>query len=148
MNLGRAIRNLFERIAERYYEGPDPPQRYAEQVVAFAKMNPQATREDWARFTVNLVRAAYRAGWTRGFEWTDRDLEQLRPGDPELLAEQQAHDWTWHAPEALTSDELARSVKGEFLDALPDDAARARYLDMLGRYYGGFRVVVVPKEGP
>lgn len=144
--LGRKLRNLFERIAERYYEGPEPPHRFAEQVVMFAKHNPGATVEQWAQFATNLARGAYQAGYTRGFEWSERDLDRLNPGAPELLAEQQAHDFDWHAPEHLTSAELARTVEGDFLDKLPDDEARARHLDAIGRYYGGFRVVVLPKE--
>jgi hypothetical protein len=144
--VGRMLRNVLERLAKRYYEGPEPPLRYAGQVVAFAKSHPQATREQWAQFATNLARGAYRAGWTRGFEWTERDLDQLRPDDPERLVDQYAHDWTWHAPDALTSDELTQVVAGDFLSQLPDDEARARYLDVLGRYYGTFRVVVMPSR--
>lgn len=136
------LRNLFERVAERYYEGPSLPQRYPEQVVAFAKCNPNATVEQWAQFSSNLARNAYQSGYVRGFEWAERDLDRLQPGDPELLREQNEHDWSWHAPEHLTSDELKQEVTGDFLERLPDDEARARYLDMLGHYYGGFRVIV------
>lgn len=141
--LARWMRGLAERFAERYYEGPEPPMRLAEQVVAFAKANPEATRGEWGKYAVALAQSAYRSGYVRGIEWAERDLDKLEPGDPELLSELERHDFLWHAPEALTTRELAERVGGDFLETLPDDAARARVLDQLGHHAGSFRVVLV-----
>lgn len=144
--LQRWLRGLAERFASRYYEGPEPPLRIAEQVVAFAKANPQATRGEWARYATALGQSTYRSGYVRGLEWTERDLGKLDLGDPDVLAHQRAHDFEWHAPEALTTGELADVVEADdFFDRLPNDAARAQALDVLGMHTG-FRVVLVPQE--
>lgn len=141
---GRMIRNIAERLLGRFYEGPAAPPRLAEQVAAFAVMNPKATREEWATFATRLAIGSYRDGFTRGFEWAERDLDRLDFGDPERVAELEAHDFEWHAPAHLTSTQLAERVEGEFYETLPDDEAKARYLDAVGRYQGGFRLVVIP----
>lgn len=143
---GRMVRNVAEKLLGRFYEGPAAPSRLAEQVAAFAVMNPKATREEWSVFTTRLAIGSYRDGFTRGFEWAERDLDQLKLGDPELLAEAETRDFTWHAPGHLTSAQLAERVEGEFYETLPDDAAKARYLDSIGRYQGGFRLVVIPPD--
>lgn len=144
--LGRLFRNIVEKLLTRFYEGPQAPQRLSEQVVAFAVMHPTATREEWAQFATRLATGAYRDGFTRGFEWAERDLDRLDVGDPERVAELQAHDFTWHSPGHLTSRELAERVDGEFYETLPDDEQKARYLDAVGRYQGGYRLVVVPPD--
>jgi hypothetical protein len=141
--LDRWIRNAAERLLERFYEGPRPPMRLAEEVAAFGAANPSATREEWARFATRLAHGAYRDGFTRGFEWAERDLDRLDMGDPERVAELLRHDFEWHSPDHLTSDELRERVGGEFFDTLPDDAQKARYLDALGRYQGSYRVVAL-----
>lgn len=141
--LARIFRNLLEKWRGTFYEGPSAPQRLAEQVTTFALMHPTATREQWAEFTTRLAVGSYRDGYTRGFEWAERDLDRLDYGDPERLAELDAHDFDWHAPGHLTSQQLAERVSGEFYDELPDDEQKARYLDTLGRYQGDFRLVVL-----
>lgn len=149
--LARWMRGLAERLAERYYEGPEPPMRLAEQVVAFAAANSGATRGEWMRYAVAMAQSAYRSGYVRGIEWAERDLDRLDVGDPDRLADQQQHDFEWHAPEAPSAQALAERVAGaDFLDDLPTDAARAWVLDNLGRHAGGFRVVYMPpeKRGP
>jgi hypothetical protein len=142
------IAKLAERVVGRYYEGPEPPVRLAEQVVMFAVANPHATREAWSLFATALAGGAYRSGYVRGFEWAERDLDKLDVGDPAVLASNEAHDYEWHAPEALTTAQLQEVVGGDFLAQLPDDAARAQYLDTVGRYTGGFRVVLVQEKKP
>lgn len=143
---GRMLRNVVEKLLTRFYEGPQPPQRISEQVVAFALMHPQATREEWAQFTTRLAAGSYRDGFTRGFEWAERDLDRLDHGDPERVAELEAHDFVWHAPGHLTSDELKERVEGDFYETLDDDDQKARYLDAVGRYQGGYRLVVIPPD--
>jgi hypothetical protein len=144
--VARLFRNAIEKLLGRFYEGPSAPERLSEQVVAFAVMNPGATREEWAIFATRLAVGSYRDGFTRGFEWAERDLDRLDLGAPERIAELDAHDFDWHAPGHLTANELREKVGGDFLDSLPDDAARARYLDSLGRYQGAFRVVALPPD--
>lgn len=149
--LGRLVRNLTERLLGRYYEGPHPPQRLAEQVAEWAAMHPTATRAEWAAFAVRFAHGAYKDGFVRGFEWAERDLDRLDLGEPERLAELEAYDFVWHSPDHLTSQELAEVVprnEQDYLERLPNDEARARYLDAQGRYTGAFRVVVVPGEQP
>lgn len=148
--LGRILRNAAERLLRRYYEGPHPPQRLAEQVAEWAWMHPKATRAEWASFAIRFAHGAYRDGFVRGFEWAERDLDQLKLGDPERLAELDAHDFVWHSPDHLTSQQLAEVVprsQEEYLESLPDDEARARYLHAVGRYTGAFKVVLLP-PGP
>ena len=144
--LQRWIAKLAERVVGRYYEGPEPPLRLAEQVVMFAATHKDVTVDEWARYATALAGSAYRSGYVRGLEWAERDLDKLDVGDPDVLASNEAHDFEWHAPEALTTDELQQVVGGDFLAQLPDDAARARYLDMLGRYTGDFRVTIQEKN--
>ena len=145
--LQRWMRNLAERFATRYYEGPEPPDRLIEQVLAFAQAHPTANRGEWMGFAAALARSSYRSGYVRGLEWAERDLDKLDMGDPERLAEQQAHDFEWHAP-ALTSADLSTAVASHnYLDALPNDEARAYALDVLGRHTG-FRVILLPPDPP
>lgn len=144
--LSRWMSGFAERLAGRYYEGPLPPLRLSEKVMAFAIANPHATRGEWAEFASRTACNAYREGYARGFDWSERDLDQFKPGDPERIAEAQRHDFAWHAPEHLTAQQLAEQVRGDFLDSLPSDEARAAYLDTLGRYHGDFRVMVVGAE--
>ncbi len=144
--LGRLVRNVVEKLLARFYEGPEPPHRIAEQVVAFAGMNPHATKKEWAEFAIRLATGTYRDAFVRGFEWSERDMNLLDRGAPEHLADLEAHDFVWHAPAHLTSDQLAERVEGEFYETLPDDAEKARYLDAIGRYQGDFRIIVVPPD--
>jgi hypothetical protein len=146
MRPSKLLVRLLEHLCEQFYEGPIPPMRFAEEVVIFAKTYPNATVEQWAEFSVRQVQASYRAGYARGYEWQARDLDKLPSFSPERVADEMANNPPWTAPESLTSDELAQAVEGDFLRQLPDDESRAKYLDSLGRYYGGFRVVVVPER--
>lgn len=114
--------------------------------MAFAAANPEATRGEWAEFAARLAANSYREGYARGFEWAERDLDKLSVGDPALIAEAQRHDFEWHAPEHLTAQQLAEQVRGDFIESLSSDEARAVYLDTLGRYHGDFRVMVVGAE--
>lgn len=91
--LQRFLRNLVERVRKRYYEGPEPPPRLAQEVRVFAALHPQATAEEWKDFAALHASIAYRDGFTRGLEWAER----LWPGpaeDPEVVAERLAHDFS------------------------------------------------------
>lgn len=142
---GRLLRTVVEKLSGNFYEGPEPPKRFAQQVAEFARLYPNATVDEWAQMAVRLACAAYRAGYVRGFEWAERDLDKLDLGDPDMLAESMARDWEWH--DSRPTEFMRKQVQGDFLDALTDDAQRAAYLDLLGRYHGRFRIVVEPVPG-
>lgn len=89
----RFLRNLVERVRKRYYEGPEPPPRLAQEVRVFAALHPQATADEWREFAALHASIAYRDGFTRGLEWNER----LWPGpdeDPEVVAEREAHGFS------------------------------------------------------
>ncbi len=91
--LSRFLRNLLERVLGRYYEGPRPPPRLAEEVRFFRAFKPLATPEEWERFAVSLAGRSYRDGFVRGNEWLERSWEGPAVS-PERLAEARAHDWS------------------------------------------------------
>ena len=137
----RAERDAQEHDAATYYEGPQPPERFAHYVAAFVAAHPGGTVNDWALYATRLAHRAYREGYTRGKEWRERDIETLGGYTPEQVDERD-HGWEWRSQQMPTSEELAAKVNGDLLEDLPDDDARAKYLDALGRYAGTFRIVV------
>lgn len=143
--LTRLMRSVAEKLLERFYEGPVAPSRLAEQVATFAVLNPRATREEWAEFSARLAAGAYRDGFSRGFDWQVRNIDQIPPDAPERVSEEAANNFPWEAPGHMTSDQLAERVEGEFYETLPTDEAKAAHLDAIGRYQGGFRLVVIPQ---
>lgn len=81
--LGRAVNKAYELIRSTYYEGPDPPGRLKQIVIDFANSHPKATRKQWVAFCSKLADDSYRDGYTRGFEWAERDLDRRDPAvDP------------------------------------------------------------------
>lgn len=121
--------------------------RLAEMVVHWMAEHPNATRAQWAEFTVRMLHGAYRDGFARGYGWAERELDRMPADAPERLAELEAHDFVWHSPAHMTSQQLAEVAprnQEEYLERMPKDEDRARYLYALGRYTGAFRVVVVP----
>lgn len=89
------VRDRVEKWLGSFYEGPDPPKRLGEQVVAFANLRPLATRGDWIDFATNLAEECYRAGYLRGVEYTERDPEEPGGITPEEIADQIDPDWRW-----------------------------------------------------
>lgn len=90
---GRWLRNLIEKFLGRYYEGPDPPRRLTEELRVWLYINPDADRSTVEGYVALLLESAYREGFTRGYEWQERDW----PGpavDPELLAELEQQDYS------------------------------------------------------
>lgn len=115
----RWARRFAEKLAGNFYEGPEPPERVAEMARAFASMNPRATKGEWLAMSQELAREAYRSGWTRGFEFAERDPEEPNPA-PEELADvmspgwrDRAHDWRWATDLPVPTE----------LDRVPDDEA-------------------------
>lgn len=112
--IGRAIKRAAEKVAGRYYEGPEPPARLLAQVGEFANLNPKATRAGWAEFARKLAAAAYRDGYQRGYEWAERDEEPVyKKLPPELYADQESPDWEW-SPPLGTDLSLPDEVPDEF----------------------------------
>jgi hypothetical protein len=88
----RALRNLWERLTRRFYEGPEAPARLEDVVREFDHRYPRATRAEWAEFAIRMSRGCYRDGWVRGYEWAERDPGQPDPS-PEELADQYEPGW-------------------------------------------------------
>lgn len=89
----RFLRKVAQKVRGTFYEGPEPPARLAHLVKAFAGSRRRATRGQWIAFAKNLAEEAYRSGWTRGYEWAER--EEQDPADPDFIAEHEAHGWEW-----------------------------------------------------
>jgi hypothetical protein len=101
----KLLRNGWQKLTERYYEGPVPPARFGEVAALFANDHPDATRLDWVMFASEHARRAYREGFLRGMEYTERDPEELRALrtlDPESLADALDPDWRSSDPVQLT----------------------------------------------
>jgi len=90
----RWLRGAWERHVGTFAEGPEPPARLRGIVELWARANPGATPADWVEFAVLHAEGAYRDGYVRGFErterlgpdWRDPDeaaavLEELDRGD-------------------------------------------------------------------
>jgi len=71
----RWIRNAVDRWLDRYHEGPDAPPRFEEEARLFALIFPEATAADWVQFAHKLAGNAYRQGFVRGYEWSERSWE-------------------------------------------------------------------------
>ena len=66
------FRNAWEKHVGTFAEGPQPPTRLASIAEVFAKANPKATVAEWMKFAVDHAESAYRAGYVRGFERSER----------------------------------------------------------------------------
>jgi hypothetical protein len=97
--VARLLRNAAERFADKYYEGPQPPERLLALVVEFANHNPKATRADWVAFCKRMAGQAYRDGYQRGYEYVERDEQpSYKKLPPEMVAAQEDPDWEWSPP--------------------------------------------------
>lgn len=120
----------LEKMLGRWEEGPEPPQRVADMVIAFAGANPRATRKEWADFAAAHAGEAWRTGYFRGLEYAEREPERWRPDiDPEVAAE--GFDPTWKENPFVLGDpdEVVLEERDPVVDAREDmrranDAAR------------------------
>lgn len=85
--LKKLIRCFAERLADRWYDGPDAPASIGSTVLLFLATHPKATKSEWMAFSAEHARASYRAGFRRGFEYVefpdpspDEVADQLEPG--------------------------------------------------------------------
>jgi len=101
----RLAKGIVERLLGIWYEGPEPPARLGEMVVAFANDNPRATRADWVRFCQFHSGECYRSGYVRGVERSERDFLNAMPSTrPEDIADELDPDWRWSPDITLMGD--------------------------------------------
>lgn len=128
---GRWLVRQLERLLGRYYEGPTPPRRLAEEARLFRVMYPCAGPDEWEAFAARLAASSYRDGFVRGFEWNERDWSGPAD-DPERLAEATAHDWSLaEADPRLENVLLLGTDPGDPLAALPP-LEREQYYQRMG----------------
>ena len=94
--LAKFVRNVVQRAAGVFHEGPNAPERLGEQVLDFANENPKATRKQWADFARAMASQAWREGFVRGWEHGERDPDPpWKNLPPELVADAHDPDWRW-----------------------------------------------------
>jgi hypothetical protein len=96
----RWLRRLAEKVGGTFYEGPEAPERLQDVVHAFAEAHPRATRAEWASMAVELAREAYRVGYARGYENSERDPDEPAHS-PEEVASAVDPDWRWRRIELV-----------------------------------------------
>lgn len=84
---GKFLKNLAEKAVGRFYEGPEAPLRLRDMVTAFANDHPRATKGEWVEFAAKLAEEAYKSGYVRGFEYTERTFDWRDDVPPEVLAD-------------------------------------------------------------
>jgi hypothetical protein len=123
----RWLARTAEKMARRYYEGPEPPARLARSVDDFAALYPRAARGAWIALAKQLAEDAYREGYTRGIENYERDLDAREPFSPDELIEMEPS-----APPEMPSAADPNTVPDEGSSlGLEDQAA---YLELKGQY--------------
>lgn len=145
MTFRQRVRALLERWLERYYEGPNPPRRYGEEVGLFDRMYPLALPEEWRTFATALAEKAYREGYMRGLEWTERDLASREEADPEVEAVTRDHEWSLWRDSPTAYERIMAGDPNDPLDGIPREK-QAEFLDQLGAVMGTHRVVVVEDD--
>ncbi len=84
---------MTEKLFDRFYEGPEPPDRLGDMVIAFANMYPSATRLDWVQFASEHARECYRSGYLRGFEYAEREPDEPEVDPDELMDALEGRAW-------------------------------------------------------
>lgn len=104
-------RNRKEKKKEAFYEGPIPPEhRLRKEALAFATLHPNALLAEWVEFATKLAIQSYREGWTRGYEYIERDKEPFREDlPPDVVADMIDRTWRESDPVALP-EPLNRTV--------------------------------------
>lgn len=93
--IARWLRRLWQRAFGTFYEGPSAPPRLRQMVRIFEEQHPFATRADYLDFAAKHAEEAYRTGYVRGLEWSERDVERApEPVDPEQVLEEERHGWS------------------------------------------------------
>ena len=128
-----------EKFAERYHEGPEPPERLKEMVIVFANLHPRATREEWAAFASNHAAEAYRSGYARGREWAEREEYRDPEIDPEVIADAHDPNWRWQPGAVLQGDGRLRVLSAEEAEAIEPIDDQLRRLGGMTKVRGGRR---------
>lgn len=123
----KLLRNTSEKLFGKFYEGPVTPDRFEQTVIAFMKMNPKATRQDWASFCARHADEAYASGYQRGYEWAERDLDRKPDQSPEVEEHHNLHAWRWNGLE-LVKDYDEGDLDEVVIDEDGEEAVR-RHLD-------------------
>ncbi len=133
--LVRWLRKVGEKWINKFYEGPEPPDRLYELVIAFSNLHPEATRGDWIRFATGHAGECYRSGYTRGYEWAEREESSDYYTTPETIADGLDPDWRWspditlqHDPDEVIGEEVYSDhiLLEDQLRVLVQDAERKR----------------------
>jgi hypothetical protein len=140
----KGLRRFFEKILERFYEGPRAPERYAEEARIFAMMNVDAGPFDWEDYAIALASKAYEEGYVRGLERAERDLEGREMAEEEAQRERERHEW-----KPSDDPQLRVLLEGggdprDPLFGVPLEQ-RAEYFDALG-LEAGTHTVLIPDE--
>lgn len=93
----RLLRNFAQKMTNVYYDGPEPPARLLDAVRHFAGCI--RTQAEWKQFAATHACEAYRTGYVRGLEWSERDLDRRDPEtDVELVIANSQHSWGLDIP--------------------------------------------------
>jgi hypothetical protein len=139
--LRRKVRAWLERASGRYYEGPTPPDRYAEQAKAFSLQVP--SQEAWERFAARLAELAYREGYVRGIEHEVRmpGMVHMMGEREAMLEEERRHGWSLAARAPHLAALLRAREPSDPLASIPDERARLEAFAAQGRLHGTHEVV-------
>lgn len=75
--LFRFLIKAYERLLGIFFEGPNLPRRFIDEISLFCSRFPKATREQWINFTIYCSRTSYQQGYLRGLEAVERDREHF-----------------------------------------------------------------------
>jgi hypothetical protein len=89
--LKKSLRNVVQKMAGTFYEGPIPPKRIVDAVEHFAHSKDALLLEEWVEFAAIHACEAYKTGYVRGVEYAERD--NSNPDNPELLAAEREQTW-------------------------------------------------------
>lgn len=145
--LKRKVRDLLERLLRRFYEGPTPPPRIQEEVRLFALMHPHAGAAEWEQLAVRHAENAYRDGFVRGFEQSERDPDRVEPTPDERILDAHRHDWSLAGENARLGKLLRNGVDPR--DPMPGatPAERVRFAEEQAAAWGSYRVIALDPEG-
>lgn len=121
----RWLRKLREKTLGTFFEGPEPPKRLRDLAIMFAETHPNATREAWVEFAGNHAEEAYKLGYVRGIEYTERAPEIWEPDiSPEAMADAIDPEWINRPiqlthPEGVVPEEMSEhELMSSQLDAM------------------------------
>lgn len=87
----RWLRNWAEKLSNSFYEDINPPPIFAYSAEVYGRK--ERTQEEWQAFAVSVAEQAYRTGYVRGVEYTERSDWWRSDIPPEAAAEMQDKSW-------------------------------------------------------